>query len=254
MKYFVSIVSHGHLDFINQNLALFEIVKMANVTVVVKDNIQEPALLELCRSKGFFYLTSQNRMGFGENNNFVYHYCRDKLSMADDDYFLTINPDVIISTNMFFRLMEAAASRPQLFTINLFKDANFEVPELSLREFPKWSSLINLFLNVPVCKAYGKTLLPDNAEVNWASGAFLGFKSFLYGNLGGFDPRYFMYYEDVDICYRAKRDFNVGVVFFKGVKAVHVGAYQNRNILSKHFCWYIASLCKFLIRKSFFGK
>lgn len=255
MKYFVSIVSHGHYDFIHKNSALLEIAKLPDVTVVIKDNLPEQPLASFCETNDIVYLTSENRMGFGENNNFVYHYCIKKFGISAEDYFLTINPDVVMSVEMFKELVAVTTRSPcPFFTINLFKDNNFNVSEGSLREFPSLFSLVNLFINKPVCKAYDKDQLSNFSEVDWASGAFLGLKSYLYQQLKGFDARYFMYYEDVDLCFRAKYQCDVGVRFLKEIKAVHVGAYQNRNVLSKHFRWYISSLCKFLIRKSFFGK
>lgn len=255
LKYFVSIVSHGHYDFIHENLALLAIAKLPNVSVLVKDNIHDPALASFCRSNDIVYLTSESRMGFGENNNFVYEFCCTQLGIEAEDYFLTINPDVVISSAMFTEMtIVLAASAYPLFAINLFKDHKFDESEASLRKFPSWGSLVNLLIKVPVCSAYDKEQLANFSEVNWASGAFLGFKSSLYQKLKGFDARYFMYYEDVDICFRAKHHCDVGVHFLKEIKAVHVGAYQNRNVFSKHFRWYISSLCKFLIRKSFFGK
>lgn len=255
MKYFVSIVSHGHSDFISRNDDLPQIAKLPHVTVLVKDNISEPSLAEFCRSNNIIYLTSPEKMGFGENNNFVYKHCRDYLNINAEDYFLTINPDVLITVEMFKKMiMVVEDAGHSLFAVNLFKDIELNVAEASLRRFPTLLSVANLFINEPVCKAYEKDQLADFSEVDWASGAFLGFKSSLYQKLKGFDPRYFMYYEDVDICFRAKYQLKVGVRFLKNIKAVHVGAYQNRNVFSKHFRWYISSLFKFLARKTFFGR
>lgn len=175
--------------------------------------------------------------------------------MAPNDFFLTLNPDVIISASMFVDMMDLVKILPcQLFTIDLYKDAEFNNPEQSLRLFPTWKNLVNLILNKPVCLAYNKESLSNYAQVDWASGAFLGFRSSLYEMLKGFDTRYFMYYEDVDICYRAKYHFEESVHFFKEIKAVHFGAYQNRKFLSKHFRWYMSSLIKFIVRTSSFGK
>jgi N-acetylglucosaminyl-diphospho-decaprenol L-rhamnosyltransferase len=255
VKYFLSIVSHGHYDFLLNNSELLKIAKLPDVFVIVKDNLSESKLKNLCESNGIIYLTSMNRMGFGENNNFVYDHCVESLDISEGDYFLAVNPDVVITVDMVNTLKETIGnSSLDIFAINLFKDNDFKMSEDSLRKFPSFFSLVKLIIRKPVCKSYDKKQLANLSEVDWASGAFLGFKSSLYQRLKGFDPRYFMYYEDVDICFRAKYQCDVGVRFLKEIKAVHVGAYQNRNIFSKHFRWYIASLCKFLIRKSFFGK
>lgn len=255
MNFYVSIVSHGHYDFICRNSTLLDISMLPNVTVVVKDNIADPLLSSFCQANRIIYLTSNNKMGFGENNNSVYNYCREKLGMASSDFFLTLNPDVVISASMFVEMMNLVNASPcQLFTIDLYRDNEFKDSEQSLRFFPTWKNLANLIMNKPVCRAYSKESLSNYAQVDWASGAFLGFKSSLYEMLEGFDTRYFMYYEDVDICYRAKYQFDASVHFLKDIKAIHFGAYQNRNFLSKHFRWYLSSLIKFIVRTSSFGK
>lgn len=255
MKFYVSIISHGHYDFIIKNLELLDILKLSNTVVIVKDNVKDPALASFCQSNGVLYLTSPEKMGFGENNNYVYEYCYSELDMSADDFFLILNPDVIISANMFSEMMNIVQCSPfEFFTIDLYKDSAFKASEPSLRFFPCWKDLFNLIINKPVCSAYSKENLSNYAQVEWASGAFLGFKSSLYQALQGFDPRYFMYYEDVDICYRAKYRFGAELHFLKDIKAVHFGAYQNRKIFSKHFRWYITSLIKFILRSSSFGK
>lgn len=38
----------------------------------------------------------------------------------------------------------------------------------------------------------------------WADGSCLAFSKTIYRTIGGFDKNYFMYFEDVDFCYRAK--------------------------------------------------
>ena len=40
----------------------------------------------------------------------------------------------------------------------------------------------------------------DNTRGYWVGGMFMGFRSSVFREIGGFDERYFMYLEDVDIC------------------------------------------------------
>jgi len=42
----------------------------------------------------------------------------------------------------------------------------------------------------------------ESIHPDWAGGMFLLFPRTLFEGLGGFDERYFLYYEDVDICAR----------------------------------------------------
>lgn len=246
---YISIVSHGHDELISSNLKLYEISQISNVKVVVKDNLQSEVLERFCSDRNYGYLSSSMKMGFGENNNHVFDHCR-KIGMSDNDWFLCLNPDVSIDVENFERLSRLLAiEEGQIYTVNLFKDKFYKNTENSLRYFPNWARALNMLFSGSVTKAYDKNQLSDRAKVDWASGAFLIFRVGIYEQIGGFDRSFFMYYEDVDICYRAYKQYGYSVCFLKSVKAVHAGAYQNRNILSAHFRWYLKSLFLFLIRR-----
>ncbi|USD60239.1 glycosyltransferase family 2 protein [Vibrio sp. SCSIO 43140] len=245
--YFVSIVSHGHDELIMQNENWTEISALPDVTIIIKDNLSSEVLKEYCHEKGFVYLSTPEVMGFGHNNNYNFSWAQQH-GISHDGWFLVINPDVIIECQQFERMTTLLKKQNgSIFTVNLFKDEEYTVSEDSLRYFPNINSLMNLFARKPVTKSYSKESLTNLAEVEWASGAFLVFSSDLYAKLQGFDVRFFMYYEDVDICFRAQRDFDTSVKYLSEVYAVHEGAYRNRNLFSKHFYWYLGSLLKFLI-------
>lgn len=250
-KFFISIVSHGHEDLLVNNADLIEISKINNVHVVIKDNLKVESLGCYCDLNGLDYLVGEHELGFGENNNSVFEYCF-KLGMSDNDWFLIVNPDVFIGKLEFLKLMcKLGSSKFKLHTIDLYKDVQYLTPDNSLRYFPKWSSLLNMLINKPVTNVYDKNSLSEWSQVEWASGAFLIFKVELFRTLSGFDKKYFMYYEDVDICYRANVEQSEKVSFIKTVRAQHYGAFKNRKVFSQHFRWYFSSLLKFLIGRRY---
>lgn len=67
------------------------------------------------------------------------------------------------------------------------------------------------------------------AMVDWVSGACFMVKRELWNVLGGFDPSYFMYMEDVDLCWRARREgWEVG--YEPAAEVMHVqGVSANRH-------------------------
>ena len=75
----------------------------------------------------------------------------------------------------------------------------------------------------------------------WVNGAFMLFPAKVFGKIGGFDERYFMYCEDVDICLRLQ------LAGFKlaqsDVRVVHA-ARRNTRANFKHFLWHITSLVR----------
>jgi GT2 family glycosyltransferase len=62
----------------------------------------------------------------------------------------------------------------------------------------------------------------DTRSVDQVMGAFLMIRRTLFEQLGGFDERFFLYYEDVDLCLRV-RQASGRVVYFAGARAHHIG-------------------------------
>jgi GT2 family glycosyltransferase len=71
-----------------------------------------------------------------------------------------------------------------------------------------------------------------------------------YRALKGFDEGYFMYCEDIDICYRAKQ-LATDILYFQDIKAVHLAQHSNRRVFSKHFFWHLKSIARFLLKFTF---
>jgi N-acetylglucosaminyl-diphospho-decaprenol L-rhamnosyltransferase len=69
----------------------------------------------------------------------------------------------------------------------------------------------------------------DTRRVDQVMGAFLLVRRALFEQLGGFDERFFLYYEDVELCLAARRA-GWKVVYFAGVCAEHVGGGTTRAI------------------------
>ncbi|TXZ07006.1 glycosyltransferase family 2 protein [Vibrio mimicus] len=247
-KIFVSIVSHGHDSFIMKNDNLIDISLHPDVVVLIKDNLHSNFLRDFCAEKNIAYLRTDNQLGFGENNNYVYKYC-SSIGMRDTDWFLVLNPDVEIQANEFFKIIDFLRNTDSgIFTINLYKDRKFSEYENSVRYFPRFWDVSRMFFGKSITKPYDKDSLSELECVDWSSGAFILFDALLYKKLNGFDQSYFMYYEDVDICYRAFIEYNEKVKYIKSIRAVHSGAYNNRKLFSKHFLWYIKSMFRFLWR------
>ncbi|KJY84165.1 hypothetical protein TW81_05035 [Vibrio galatheae] len=245
-KLIVGIVSHGHYDYISSNEELIDIGFIENVEIVVKDNLGDSNLAEYCEINNYTYIASESCLGFGENNNSIFRYALESLDASGSDWFIILNPDVEIKKNDFSTLIsELNGALGDFYAPNLFKDVSHSIPENSARLFATYKCLFNPFLGKSINKPYLKERLVDKQTIEWASGAFLCIKFCAFQKVGGFDSKYFMYFEDVDLCYRL-REHGIPLRFLKNVKAVHKGEYRNRSIFSKHFRWYLSSLFKFL--------
>ena len=238
---FLSIINHKHDHLIVSNPTL-PILAQGNVIIIKSNTAASQPLKNFASEHGIILLDEKYGMGFGENNNYVFEYlCNNKI-ITNNDFFLVINPDVIISNEELTKLQdEINTINSDIYTINLFYDKNFLKPELSVRKFPTFFGPLKGLLNKDYrSDAYDKSKISQATNVEWAAGSFLIFKKQAYEFLGGFDKRFFMYFEDVDICRRAKKK-GMLLTYFPNIKAIHKGAFNNRKIYSRHFYWYLMS-------------
>ena len=234
-KFVLSIVSHGHYDLIASNEWLKQIGSKRDVRIVIKDNFGQSELAIFCNENQISYLKPNGTKGFGENNNEIHRYLVLNEIVEPDGWFLLVNPDVFIEPDYFSMLTDYLLSTDHHFyTPNLFKRKGYDEYDNSLRYFPKVRDLISAFVIKPINRHYNKESLEDGATVDWASGAFLCVRSRKFELIGGFDQRYFMYFEDVDLCRRFQQ-IDIDLRFLKSVKAVHTGQHANRKLFSKHF-------------------
>jgi N-acetylglucosaminyl-diphospho-decaprenol L-rhamnosyltransferase len=71
----------------------------------------------------------------------------------------------------------------------------------------------------------------QDAEVDWIPGAFVFLPRSVFMKLGGFDERFFMYYEEVDLCRRLQNN-GYKVLYWPRLKAVHIGGASAKTIKS----------------------
>ena len=83
----------------------------------------------------------------------------------------------------------------------------------------------------------------DNAVkyTDWVGGMFMLFNSEDYNKLKGFDEKYFLYFEDVDICYRANKiGFTIASSTNKNLDLIHIAQRKSfKNI--KYYLLYLKS-------------
>ncbi|MFA0209145.1 glycosyltransferase family 2 protein [Vibrio cyclitrophicus] len=247
MTIFVSVVSHSHGKVISELNCLLELSE--DIVVVVKNNIEDSNLFTYLEGSNIHLIDSEYFLGFGHNNNIVFSYCKNKLGMRNDDYFIVLNPDLFAnSINLKDLIFNMEKQGVQLASVNLFKDSNLEVPDNSIRRFPTLPDFILSFLGLGNPSLIDKKRIFDPVRVDWAAGSLLAFKSSHYDLLKGFDEGYFMYCEDIDICYRSSL-LGERLMFYPHIKLQHLTKHANRSVFSKHFAWHIKGIVRYLCVK-----
>jgi len=125
---------------------------------------------------------------------------------AADEWVLVANPDVQWGPGSIDALLDAAARWPRAATLGpLIREPDGSVYP-SARHLP---SLVRggmhavigpIWRNNPWSTAYRQERLePSERPVGWLSGSCLLLRRAAFEQVGGFDERYFMYFEDVDL-------------------------------------------------------
>ncbi|HAS3607715.1 TPA: glycosyltransferase family 2 protein [Vibrio cholerae] len=246
MKLYISVINHGHDELITSRDTLAALAK--NYTVVLRSNTPPTdTLTHYCMNAGIHLIHDGHTKGFAANNNAVFEHCQNKLGITNKDYFLALNPDVDVTTESIEKLLSLSIARDSdISAINLFRDEALTEYDNSIRRHHKLLSPIKSLLGMKRTDVYDKDAISEPIDIDWAAGSFLLFKVDSYRKLGGFDEKYFMYFEDADICRRANQ-LGQKVVYFPKIRAVHTAALKNRNLLSKHTIWYMCSLIKYHI-------
>ena len=248
---YVAVVSHGHEDIINELSCIDSLAQSEDITVVIKDNLASGVLRKKYRDNpNITVIEDSPGLGFGENNNFIFNYCLSSLEANLADWFLILNPDVKVSQDVVCKLHTCAESSGYDFsTINLYKDIANNVPDNNIRTFPSLFDFISSYIFGKNDTIINKSMLDTDTAIDWVAGSFLFIKFEIYNKLNGFDEQYFMYCEDIDICWRYSKIFSKKVMYIPYLKALHDYRKANRRFFSSHFRWHVKSMFIFLYKK-----
>jgi hypothetical protein len=200
--------------------------------VILTRNIQEPT--RFVEDVKVSVIDNPAPNGFGANHNAAFRLCRMPC-------YCVMNPDIELQGNPFPRLLECLGESGAVVA-PLIVAPSGQVED-SARRFPTFLALFRKALG----GCDGRYEIRPGQEpvtVDWVAGMFMVFGSEDFARLGGFDERYFLYYEDVDICARAWRA-GINVMVCPAVSAVHDARRQSRKSL-RHLRWHLASMWRYL--------
>jgi len=178
--------------------------------IIVIDNASDDGSVEAIKQKfpSVRLIENKSNVGFGKANN-------QGLKIAQGKYLLFINPDCIVSEDTFTKMISFFDSHPDCGlagckilnsdgTLQLACRRSFPGPWTS---FTKVTGLSNLFPKSKIFARYNLTYLDENKtyEVDAVSGSFMMMRKDVYEKTGGFDEKFFMYGEDLDLCYRVQK-------------------------------------------------
>jgi len=229
----VIIVSYNKPELLRQTLITLKSHHHQNMEIIVVDNSDQKDV-ELMINNEFLnviYKRMESNIGFGQANNIGFR-------LSTGDYIAFLNNDLIFKEDIISPLVSELEKDNSLGIIGpklLNKDNSLQY---SCCRFPSVSDIIKAEIwGDYSIKRWYLTDWDHNQKksVDYISGALMVMRRDLFKNIGLFDSNFFMYSEEVDLCYRIKKA-GYYVEYFPMIEAIHIGGastiLNNREINS----------------------
>jgi N-acetylglucosaminyl-diphospho-decaprenol L-rhamnosyltransferase len=249
-----SVVSHGQPELLRALLSDLDRLELPiTCKFIVTENTRNRDAIDIARGSRLFargclnVIANEDMLGFGANHNQAFRRAGALFADFQAQVFVVLNPDLRLNSDVISVLASALLSNskigvlaPEVFTPD-------GVIDDSARYTPTFARLLaKLLFNE-------RGQFPRNPHLaynpDWMAGMFLAFNAACFVRLGGFDERYFLYYEDADICLRAKA-LGYEVVVEPACQVVHDAQRESHRDL-KRFAMHLMSMCRFLITQLF---
>jgi len=235
-----SIVSHGQAELVATLLSDLQDHCPGLSKVVVTLNVEEPLPFDAGRCPFSVEIVKNGiPKGFAANHN-------EAFKLAQTDYFCVLNPDVRLTGDPFPPLLAQLKDSTVGVAAPLIKSPDGSIED-SARRFPTPARILKRSLFGARGLEYeigSAPLFPD-----WIAGMFMLFRSAVFGAAGGFDERYFLYCEDVDICWCMRRS-GLRAVLVPEVSVIHDARRRSHRDL-RYLAWHVTSMLRFFGRRAF---
>jgi N-acetylglucosaminyl-diphospho-decaprenol L-rhamnosyltransferase len=236
------VVSHGHAAELRELLPALrpqvdDVVVVANLPGSAEGLSEDVRVIE-----------NADPLGFAANAN-------RGIAATRGEWVLLVNPDAIPAPDAVETLRAFAEGRPRCGIAGprmVFPDGAWQP---SRRRFPTVAGTVArrtpLRLLLPPFERQRSHYLLDErptepAPADWMLGAFLLLRRAMLAELGGFDPRFRLYGEDIDLCYRAAK---AGWERWYVPAAVVRHAYDretDRRFLTRRTLWHWRGILRFV--------
>jgi GT2 family glycosyltransferase len=173
-------------------------------------------------------IAGQGNVGFAKANNVA-------IFMAESQYHLVLNPDVLLAQDAIWQAWSFAHANPSVGLMSPSVVHEDGSKQYLCRRDPSILTLLLRGFAPSWVKKWFKTRLDqyemrdvmlgreDKVYFNprWVSGAFMWFDMSILKQLGGFYPQFFLYFEDTDLSYRAAAVTQIAYV--PQIKMMHFG-------------------------------
>lgn len=183
------------------------------------------------------FIVNDSPVGFGSNHNSAF-------SQASGKWFCVLNPDIRLMSNPF-PLLLGEIERLNGAVIAPITFSSLGKCEDSVRHFPTMLSLVKKAFSIDDGR-YHFSVGDETFPADWVGGMFMLFRVNDFRRLGGFDEKFFLYYEDVDICARLWRSGG-RVLACPSAGVIHNAQRASRHN-ARYMSWHASSMLRYFAK------
>jgi GT2 family glycosyltransferase/lipopolysaccharide/colanic/teichoic acid biosynthesis glycosyltransferase len=247
----VIIVNYNVKHFLEQCLMAIEQARHnLNIEIIVVDNASVDGSQAMVKKKfpDVKLIENSKNFGFAKANNIG-------LRLARGRYILILNPDTLIQEDTIIVLKKFLDEHPAVSAVGcklINPDGSFQIT--SRRSIPTpwvaFTKIVGLSRIFPKSKIFGRYNLsyipPDvESEVDVLSGSLMMVRREVFEKVGYFDEDYFMYGEDIDLCYRIKKAGGK-IYYTPKTKAIHYKGESTKKSEFSHIANFYSSMLIFI--------
>lgn len=234
MSIIVSIVLFKH-SYDDIKLTLDSLISISEIVKIILVDNDSSEWASTYKHPKVMYEKSEGNFGFAYGHNFAI-----KKYAKDCNYFLICNPDIYFERSEFENFFNFVQTRNEgLFLPKIVYENGKN--QYGARLLPSPMNLFARRFSPKYAHKLDQEYLLKNYSINlpifapYLSGCFMLFDSSKLIALNGFDERFFMYMEDIDLSRRCAEQF--GAVYYPLANVIHVheqASYKSKKLLKAH--------------------
>lgn len=236
----ISIVSHNQISLVEKLLNDIEKYCQEQIEVILTLNLPETINLDIKKLSFPLTIIANDRpKGFGANHNAAFQKSHGK-------YYCILNPDIRFIDDPFPELLACYENNVVGVAAPIVVNSEGQIED-NARAFPTPFAIIKKAIFYKKGEHIKKS---DTIKPDWLAGMFMLFDSSVFDSINGFDERYFLYYEDVDLCARLSLA-GYDIRQCPETRVVHDAQRESHRKL-KYFLWHLSSMARFFMSRVFF--
>ena len=236
MRLTLCIVNWNTRDYLRECLASAFLYAPGGVDLeaIVVDNASEDGSEAMVAAEfpQVVLIANPDNRGYAEGNN-------QALRRASGDYLLLLNPDVVLHSESLTHALEFMAKHPEAGALGCRLLGPEGETQSSLRAFPEPQPVLWEFLGLsrlfPKSRRFGAYRMTwfdydSMIEVDQPMGSFLLLSRKAFETVGLMDTQFPIFFNEVDWCWRAKRELGFRIYYTPDVVVTHYGGGSTKQV------------------------